>query len=110
MATLDEKIKKLKDQFDGEVPETINDLEKQSKAAALFTYLLQFDGVNLLLKMLSDKVWQINEQLQENANLDESSRISLFAKKETYRECIKIFTDKEKQLSNIERRINEELE
>jgi hypothetical protein len=108
MSNLNEKLNKLKGQFD-EVPQSLVDYEKQANEAGLFTYLLQFDGMKKFFDILEGKIKGINHELQENVNLDEDSRKAMFIRKDCYREVMKIFTDKQKQLEGIEKYVNEEL-
>jgi len=110
MATLEEKLNKLKGGLEDEQAiETVKGYEKQAKEANLFAYLLQFDGMKLFFDLLEGKIRGINHELQENPNLDEDSRRSMFVRKDCYREVMKIFTDKQKVLESLEIKINEEL-
>ena len=108
MSEINEKLNKLKNQFET-VPEELNDYEKRLRNAELFTYLLKFDGMKMFFDILEGKIRGINAELMENSILDDESRAVMFARKECYREVMKIFTDKEQEVQSINKRINEEL-
>jgi len=110
MSSLNEKLNKLREQTEDENSlDRIKDWEKQANEASVITHLLQFDGMKIFFATLEGKINAINRELMENPNLDETSRITMFARKDCYREVIKMFTDKQKLLENMEKNINEEL-
>lgn len=112
MADIYSKIKKLGEQFSNEgqeIPSNIISWGRDYKDAEIFVHLLQFDGMKKFLAVLKDDIEHINSKLAGDRTLNTEERQYLFGEKDAKYSIIQFFNTKEKLLTDLNKRVDEEL-